>query len=103
MGIPEADGVTRPLSVAAEAWRVGMAIIVRKLADWTDGWAPEEIIGGLRHRQAAVIGAKLDLKKCFDSVAPFRRFTAGNDWVLLLRWGEDSEGFLSITAGMGRV
>ena len=85
VGIPKAVGGTRPLSVAAVAWRAGMTIIVRKLADWIDGSAPEEIIGGLRHRQAAeihsrlteaverarmsdkcVIAAKLDLKKCFD-------------------------------------
>ena len=55
VGIPKADGG----SVAAVAWRAGMTIIVRKLANWIDGGAPEEIIGGLRHRQAAEIHSRL--------------------------------------------
>ena len=45
VGILKSDGGMRPLSVAAAAWRAGMTIVVRKLAEWIGDWAPEEIIG----------------------------------------------------------
>ena len=73
-----------------------MAVLVCKLALWIGDSNPEEIIGGLGHRQAAEIhsrlteamerarmsdkcvnGAKLDLKKRFDSVAPLQAIRGG--------------------------
>ena len=94
--IPKSDGETRLRSVAAAAWRAGMTVLVSKLAIWIGDSNPEEIIGGLSHRQAAEIhsrlteamerarmsdkcvnGAKLDLKKRFDSVAPLQAIRCG--------------------------
>ena len=93
VGIPKSDGGTRPLSVAAVAWRAGMTIIVRKLADWFDGWAPEEIIGGLRHRQAAEIPLQTHRSHDGDSVLGTNGCPCTG--------GEDTEGFLPVTTEMG--
>ena len=41
VGIPKADGGTRPLSVAVVTWRAGTTIIVRKLA------RPKKLLAGL--------------------------------------------------------
>ena len=80
-----------------------MTILVRKLAELIGDWAPEETVGGLNNRHAAEVhsrridgterarmnnkcpaGAKLDLKKCFDSVAPMqairKRKRVGAPW-----------------------
>ncbi|CAE8687780.1 unnamed protein product, partial [Polarella glacialis] len=87
--IPKAEGGVRPISVAALAWRIGMASVLRMVQPWVEQWAPEELVGGLSKRsadelherlqsaiadalarRATLAGAKLDVKKCFDSVKP---------------------------------
>ena len=86
VGISKSDGGTKPLSVAAAAWND---------YDCQEAGRMDRRVGSRRnraqaHRQAAeihsrpeamerarisgkcVMGAKLDLKKCFDSVVPFQ-------------------------------
>ena len=64
-----------------------MGFIISRLSGWIDGWAPEQLVGGLPGRDARTIhedlhqqiqdaldsgiplvGGKLDVKKCFDTV-----------------------------------
>lgn len=81
---------TRPISVAEIAWRLGMSVIVRDLTSWVDAWVPPDLVGGLAGRtpnalherlftdfadahrgtQGPLAGAKIDVRKCFDSVDP---------------------------------
>lgn len=87
-GIPKPGSEDlRPISVATIAWRLGCGYMVRQLRKWVDGWAPPEIVGGLAGRDPSdfydsfgqhiaqmaeagipLVGAKLDLEKCFDLI-----------------------------------
>ena len=48
--IPKDDGSKRPISVAMLGWRVGMSAILSKFETCIEGWAPEELVGGLPAR-----------------------------------------------------
>ena len=74
--IPKTVGL-RPVSVAAVAWRIGMALVTQQLSGWIDDWGQEELIGSLKEpscgkvhndlhysiNQGEGFGAKLDVAK----------------------------------------
>ena len=89
--VPKPEGGLRPISVACFAWRIGMTSILQQLQPWLDSWLPPFLLGGLKHRDAReahellhhdifqalqthrkFFGAKLDIRKCFDSVSPLQ-------------------------------
>eukprot|EP00438_Fugacium_kawagutii_P032007 Skav201741 [mRNA] locus=scaffold2498:357059:359761:+ [translate_table: standard] len=89
--VPKPEGGLRPISVACLAWRIGMSSILQQLQPWLDSWLPPFLLGGLKHRDAReahellhhdifqalqthrkFFGAKLDIRKCFDSVSPLQ-------------------------------
>jgi hypothetical protein len=68
-----------------------MTSILQQLQPWLDSWLPPFLLGGLKHRDAReahellhhdifqalqthrkFFGAKLDIRKCFDSVSPLQ-------------------------------
>ena len=89
--VPKPEGGLRPISVACLAWRIGMTSILQQLQPWLDSWLPPFLLGGLKHRDAReahellhhdifqalqthrkFFGAKLNIRKCFDSVSPLQ-------------------------------
>ncbi|CAE7317126.1 unnamed protein product [Symbiodinium sp. CCMP2592] len=85
--LPKADGGLRPISVASAAYRACMTCLLRECRPWFMSWADEELVGGVpgrdmslshdslfsslldaRSRHRAFVGAKQDVKKCFDTV-----------------------------------
>lgn len=91
LGTPKPDGGTRFLSIAQLIWRAGMSVILDQLTPWVSQWASDELIGGLRGRDAstlhdqpqealeraknggpALTALKRGLEKCFDRVPPLQ-------------------------------
>jgi hypothetical protein len=88
--IPKPDGSgDRPLGIAQLAWRIGMASVIHQLTPWMALWAPPELHGGLKDRDARALheemfeafedgldshrrfaGFKADVRKCFDTIRP---------------------------------
>ena len=86
--LPKPDGGLRPISIASAAYRTCMTCLLRSCRAWFLSWAGRELIGGIpgRHtgqahdalfsaltvsrqcQQVAFVGAKQDVRKCFDSV-----------------------------------
>ncbi|OLP85407.1 LINE-1 retrotransposable element ORF2 protein [Symbiodinium microadriaticum] len=85
--LPKPDGGLRPISIASAAYRTCMTCLLRSCRAWFLSWADRELIGGIpgrhtgqahdalfsaltvsRQRQVAFVGAKQDVRKCFDSV-----------------------------------
>lgn len=92
--IPKQDGSLRPISVTSIAWRVGVSAVLQHLQEWMDLWLPPYLLGGLKARGVReahellhhdvlsainsdrfLTGAKLDVRKCFDSVLPCQVLT----------------------------
>ena len=89
--VPKPKGGLRPISVPCLAWRIGTTSILQQLQPWLDSWLPPFLLRGLKHRDAReahellhhdisqalqshrkFFGAKLDIRKCFDSVSPLQ-------------------------------
>ena len=85
--LPKPDGTLRPISIASAAYRTCMTCLLRSCRAWFLSWADRELIGSIpgrrtgqahdalfsslsasRQRQVAFVGAKQDVRKCFDSV-----------------------------------
>eukprot|EP00435_Cladocopium_sp_Y103_P001287 s1514_g1.t1 len=88
------DGGKRPLAIAALAWRLGMATVMKALRPWILNWIPPELCGGVpakgihdvhavmfqhlqscRNSNSPFAGCKADVRKCFDSVVPATALT----------------------------
>ena len=97
--IPKQEGGYRGLSIASQIWRACMSATVYLLRDWADGWLPEEVYGGISGRNGNALherlmgvidkcnkeglelrGGKIDLKKCFETVAPEQAITLWEEW-----------------------
>ena len=85
--LPKPEGGLRPISVASACYRIRMTCALRNCKTWLLSWADPAMFGGIpgrsaagvhdllfadlrrsRTRHGALVGAKQDLKKCFDTV-----------------------------------
>ena len=85
--LPKPDGTLRPISIASAAYRTCMTCLLRACREWFLSWADPELVGGIpgrdmsrthdalfsslleaRNRHLAFVGAKQDVRKCFDTV-----------------------------------
>ena len=92
--LPKAEGGYRPLSIGAVLWRALGSAACRRLRPWIQGWAMQELQGGLPGRgvqgvhdpllhdfelaaqgQGDLVGTKVDLKRFFDNVRPRQALT----------------------------
>ena len=99
-----------------------MSAIIRDMGDWADSWLSGELCGGLRGRSAdqlhermmadideanekgeVFVGAKVDLKKCFDTVAPEQCLVLWEEWGGAFECGKSFEGVLSEAGEVGGV
>lgn len=87
--IDKVGGGTRPLGIAALAWRLGASLIQTQLGPWIEDWAPNFLTGGLpgrglldshasfafavetaMHIEGGITCVSEDLAKAFDSISP---------------------------------
>ena len=85
--LPKPEGGLRPISVASAAYRACMTCLLRAGRPWFQSWADPELVGGVPGRsmaqthdelftalhdalssRQALVGAKQDIRKCFDTV-----------------------------------
>lgn len=122
-GIDKSDGGARPLGIAALCYWISMCAVMMYMAnDWADLWVPPELVGGLRGRSAVdsfvdleelisnglaglatIAGAKIDLKKCFDTVVieqavELWRLLGAPEWLcqLLLNFYQEMKRYVEV-------
>jgi hypothetical protein len=97
--LPKETGGYRGLGIAVLVWRIGMSAIVSALSGWSESWLPAELVGGIKGRSAdelhervmsdidqanerllCLVGSKIDLKKCFDTVVPSQAIVLWEEW-----------------------
>lgn len=88
VGIPKSDGGVRPLGIEVVMWRCGVALMTKELGRWAEACAAERLVVAIRATSpdafhealtadledasrpggAPLMGSKLDIRKCFDTV-----------------------------------
>ena len=76
-----------------------MSAVIYMLRDWAEGWTPKEIYGGIHGRDSHalhetlmrvidecnakredLLGGKIDLRKCFDTIAAEQAIALWEEW-----------------------
>ena len=57
--IPKQEGGYRGLSIASQIWRACMSATVYALREWSEGWLPEEVYGGISGRNGNELHERL--------------------------------------------
>lgn len=80
--VPKQSGGCRPISILSVAYRLGAALLVKDMRDWSEGWLGHRMLGGVHRRSTRDVFLRLveasedpsvvfigqDISKFFDSI-----------------------------------